>query len=209
MSNDLLLRVPSELIEALSARVADHILERMQDEFAPSTGRWMRTHEAAEYLGWTRSALYKQLARRSIPHYKIDRTLLFKRDDLDAWIRQHRVEPFDAPMLDPRKSAGRRPTAQTAHGAHRRRAGQRSLPPPVEASSEDKARWAHQLELSPAELDEMDPREFRRQWEARNRRLDEAGVFDRIDELQEKYGALEQMTLTELIRAVGDLATHV
>jgi len=55
----------------------------------------------------------------------------------------------------------------------------------------------------------MDPREFRRQWEARNRRLDEAGVFDRIDELQEKYGALEQMTLTELIRAVGDLATHV
>jgi len=67
MSNELLLPVPDELIEALSARVADRILERMNDEFAPSSGRWMRTHEAAEYLGWTRSALYKQLARRSIP----------------------------------------------------------------------------------------------------------------------------------------------
>ncbi len=28
-----------------------------------------------------------------MPHYKVDRTLLFKRDELDNWLGEHRVEP--------------------------------------------------------------------------------------------------------------------
>jgi excisionase family DNA binding protein len=81
-----------DLLEALSVRVAELILERIQTDLAPTSNRWMRTKEAAEYLGWTRSALYTQVSQRSIPHYKIERTLLFKREDLDAWMAEHRVE---------------------------------------------------------------------------------------------------------------------
>lgn len=55
----------------------------------------MRTKEAAEYLGLTRGALYSRIAQ--IPHYRFERMLPFRREELDAWVEQHRVEPPRAP----------------------------------------------------------------------------------------------------------------
>lgn len=53
----------------------------------------------------------------------------------------------------------------------------------------------------------MSPTEFRKAWDARNQRLEEGGVFARIDELIDAYGwdVVDKMTAGELIKAVADL----
>ena len=87
----LVLPIPDEVLDAIADRVASIVVERLGDELRPPTARWMRTNEAAEYLGLSRGALYERIGR--IPHHKIDRMLLFRRDDLDAWLAEHRREP--------------------------------------------------------------------------------------------------------------------
>lgn len=107
--------IPSDVLDAIAERVADIVIERLSDELRPTTGRWMRTREAAEYLGLTRSPLYSRIG--DVPHHKIDRLLLFKRDDLDAWLASHRREPdnpqtwvrHSEPIL---RSRPRKPTLQ-------------------------------------------------------------------------------------------------
>ena len=37
--------------------------------------------------------MYRRVARMAMPHYKVDGILLFKRDELDAWLEQYREEP--------------------------------------------------------------------------------------------------------------------
>jgi len=53
----------------------------------------------------------------------------------------------------------------------------------------------------------MNPKEFERAWEARNERLREGRVFERIDELFQKLGTkgMEELQPSALIRAVEEL----
>lgn len=53
----------------------------------------------------------------------------------------------------------------------------------------------------------MSPKDFSQAWDARNERLREAGVFDRLGELDDKLGvnAVQGMRPGELIRAVKEL----
>lgn len=79
------LPVPHELIDALAERVADIILERVtHGTTGPIGSPWMRSAEAADYLGWSRKALYRRVSRKEMPDYKVDGILLFKRRELDA-----------------------------------------------------------------------------------------------------------------------------
>ena len=58
-----------------------------------ASSTWMRSSEAAQYLGWSRSALHNRVSRSAMPHYKVDGILLFRRDELDGWLEQYREEP--------------------------------------------------------------------------------------------------------------------
>src|SRR5207248_10022242 len=122
---------------------------------APVSARWMQTKDAAAYLGWNRSALYSRAARGEIPVYRVDRMLLFRRDELDAWMENHRREAVDAPEFDLARSVigveqaeqqrARRPSAQTSGTvAKTRKRRERPLPPPIGGTEQDKDRWAQQ-----------------------------------------------------------------
>jgi excisionase family DNA binding protein len=98
--------------------VAEIVLAEMADDMRPSQGRWLRAKEAAEYLGLTRSALYSRVHSQAIPHYKVEGILIFKRDELDRRIEEHRVEARDAYRypVERRHRATTALTARTTRG---------------------------------------------------------------------------------------------
>ncbi len=221
---DIRLPIPDELIDELARRVAEIVLREVDADLRPSQGRWLRAKEAADYLGWTRGALYARVHAQSIPHYKVDRTLLFKRDELERWLEEHRVEPWSSlDFREPRtrfSPAGvsaqrpKRPRSQGIPGGAEdplkkppRQKRERPLPPPLGGSEEHKNSWARGLEITRAELDEMSPRDFDKAWKGRAERLEAAGVFEQIDALYEKYGEdiFSSMSPSELIEAVRGL----
>lgn len=55
--------------------------------------KYLTSEEAAEYIGTTRSYLYKlALQQHKIPYYSpTGRKMLFKREELDEWIESSRV----------------------------------------------------------------------------------------------------------------------
>ncbi len=69
------------------------------------------------------------------------------------------------------------------------------------------ASWAHQLEITRGELDEMSPTIFGKAWDKRNECLRDGGVFEYVTELSDAHGwdVIQKMTASELIRAVADL----
>jgi excisionase family DNA binding protein len=217
------LPVPQQLIDAIAERVADIILDRLADgTLGPSAGRWMRSAEAADYLGLSRSALYDRVSRKALPHYKVDGILLFKRDELDAWFEQYREEPREPLSVPPPPATSRRQRRKPSQATGVRSLDEpsadeqvkqkstkrpRPLPPPIGGDEKHKDHWARELEITRAELDEMSPSDFRKAWDARNTRLEEGGVFAHLDELTDAHGwaVIDKMTAGELIKAVADL----
>ncbi len=50
--------------------------------------------EAAEYLGLSRDQLKRLTSARGIPFHKLNaRCIRFDADELDQWMREHRVAP--------------------------------------------------------------------------------------------------------------------
>lgn len=54
--------------------------------------QFLSVEEAAQYANLSVKYIYKLTHTKQIPHYKPNRKLYFKRDDLDAWLMSHRVE---------------------------------------------------------------------------------------------------------------------
>jgi excisionase family DNA binding protein len=178
-------------------RVADILLDRLADAPRSSgSGGWMRSGEAAQYLGWSRSAVYDRVSRKAMPHYKVDGMLLFRRNELDAWLEQYREDTRESDA-EPPSGAGRRlPRARTIarqpiaaevdeHELPKKSKSRqpRRLPPPLGGDEHHKDEWARALEITRAELDEMSPSNFRKAWDARNKRLEDGGVFEYLTEL--------------------------
>ncbi len=51
--------------------------------------------ELADYLGIKRSNLYSKVERKEIPHYRVGRLILFKKEEIDAFMAGRRVEVMD------------------------------------------------------------------------------------------------------------------
>ena len=180
----------------------------------------MRSAEVAQYLGWSRKSVYRRVARMEMPHYKIDGILLFKRDELDAWLEQFREEAGQRETLRVPPAATRRPPRTRAVARQPVAAEVRKddlpekskprapRPIPLGGDEQHKDEWARQLEITRAELDEMSPPRFRKAWDERNKRLEDGGVFEYLTELTDAHGwnVIEKMTASELIRAVADLS---
>jgi excisionase family DNA binding protein len=78
------------IMAAVETRVDERVNERLQ-ELRQSL--WMTVAEAAQYLRVGTSRIYKLTAADEIPHCKQDGRLYFDREELDAWMREHRRGP--------------------------------------------------------------------------------------------------------------------
>jgi len=52
----------------------------------------IRIEEAAEFLRVAKSTVYEYIYKKIIPHYKVDKKLYFKKDELVDWITKRRVK---------------------------------------------------------------------------------------------------------------------
>ena len=44
------------------------------------------------FLGIKKSTLYEWIVQKKVPHYKVGRLVKFKRDDLEAWLKENGQE---------------------------------------------------------------------------------------------------------------------
>jgi excisionase family DNA binding protein len=77
------------LSEQISERVADQIVAQLAERDNGNESPWLSIDAAAAHLDWPKQRLYKLTAQGAIPHYKHDGRLLFRRDELDQWLRMH------------------------------------------------------------------------------------------------------------------------
>ena len=87
----------SAIVDALLAELDDRALDALAESLAPRlatrlTGAaerdpWIDVAEAAKYLACPKSRIYALVSARRIPHQKDGSRVLFRRDELDDWIR--------------------------------------------------------------------------------------------------------------------------
>jgi excisionase family DNA binding protein len=77
------------LIDALDGDALDTLAERLLPRLeAPAhTDGWLTVGEAAGYLRCPKSRLYSLVSARRIPFVKDGSRTLFRRSELDAWLR--------------------------------------------------------------------------------------------------------------------------
>jgi excisionase family DNA binding protein len=49
--------------------------------------RWLSVDEIAEYLGVSKDTVYTWVTSKGMPGHKVGRFWKFKREDVDAWVR--------------------------------------------------------------------------------------------------------------------------
>jgi predicted DNA-binding transcriptional regulator AlpA len=60
----------------------------------PKDSEWWTAAETAEYIRHPLSTLYVMNSQRTgPPRYRIGRKVLYRRDEVIAWMKSHRVEP--------------------------------------------------------------------------------------------------------------------
>ena len=74
--------VPPELFERIAERAAELVTER-----DGATDPWLTVAEAAEHLRCTPSRMYSLVSARRIPFHKDGSRTLFRRSELDEWVR--------------------------------------------------------------------------------------------------------------------------
>jgi hypothetical protein len=79
------IEVPDEVVEAIAARAAEIVLERLQRQPA---SRWLYgAKAAADYLGWPIKRVHNKVATGGLPHHRSDGRLMFSTTELDRGIR--------------------------------------------------------------------------------------------------------------------------
>src|SRR5579859_2760183 len=78
------LLVDEALIEPIAARVAEIAVDQLLDERRLASPWLTGAAAAADYLGWPVERVYKRI--RSLPHYRDGNLLMFRREELDAFI---------------------------------------------------------------------------------------------------------------------------
>ena len=77
--------MPPELIEAVAQRAAELLAERQGA--GDSGDGWLTVGEAAEHLRCPVSRIYSLTSARRIPFEKDGSRTLFRRSELDEWVR--------------------------------------------------------------------------------------------------------------------------
>ncbi|MEK6328247.1 MAG: helix-turn-helix domain-containing protein [Actinomycetota bacterium] len=83
LDHSLSVAVPAPLIEAIAMRAAELVGERLTAEREP----WIRVEEAAEHLACKTNRIYALASAGRIPCRRDGARLLFRRSELDAWLK--------------------------------------------------------------------------------------------------------------------------
>jgi excisionase family DNA binding protein len=78
----LSVELPDDVLEQIAERAAAIVAKRQQ----PATTPWLSTRAAAEYLCCTPDRVHDLVSLRKLVPRRDGRRLLFKRDDLDAYL---------------------------------------------------------------------------------------------------------------------------
>jgi excisionase family DNA binding protein len=81
---NLALELPDELVEHIAQRAAELLAERQQANTSP----WLDAKAAAEYLSAPVSRIHDLVQLRKLSPHRDGRRLLFKREDLDACLKE-------------------------------------------------------------------------------------------------------------------------
>lgn len=72
------------------------IADRVSANISGNTKEVLTSEEAARYMGFSRSHLYKLTMRREIPHFKpTGKYVYFSRAELDQWMQNNRIATVD------------------------------------------------------------------------------------------------------------------
>jgi excisionase family DNA binding protein len=79
----------AELTDADLDALAERLAPRLTDRLSPVSGStaWLTVPTAAEYLSCPTSRLYALVSAKRIPFYKDGSRTLFRREELDEWVR--------------------------------------------------------------------------------------------------------------------------
>jgi excisionase family DNA binding protein len=72
--------------------VADRVAALLAERVPPERDGYLGVEGAAKYLGRPKSRIYELVAAKRLRHYRDGRSLLFRREDLDAVLRVRGVE---------------------------------------------------------------------------------------------------------------------
>jgi excisionase family DNA binding protein len=79
----LALVVPAEFVNAIAEEVAG----RLSELFPAPAEPYLSVDQAAEYLACNRRRIYDLVERDTLPHYRDGKRLLFRRAELDGYVR--------------------------------------------------------------------------------------------------------------------------
>ena len=69
----MLRRIPNRILQALEPHMDD---------------RWLSVDEIADYLGVAKDTIYTWVTSKGMPGHKVGRFWKFKKQDVDAWVRE-------------------------------------------------------------------------------------------------------------------------
>lgn len=85
------------LLNGIGLALPPEILDRLADALAERTGvtpsPWMSADRAAEYLDVPKKRIQNLTSAGRIPHHKEGGRVLYRRDELDAWLAEHYEGP--------------------------------------------------------------------------------------------------------------------
>lgn len=67
-------------------------LDRIEQLTLISSKTVLDLTEAAAFTGYSESHLYNLTSRKTVPHYKKNRKLYFKKSELEDWLLEHKVK---------------------------------------------------------------------------------------------------------------------
>jgi len=80
-----------ELADIITANVTANVSKKVTANVVNCTKEVLTSAEAAEYMGVSKSYLYKLTMRQQIPHYKpTGKMCYFNRLELEKWLQRHR-----------------------------------------------------------------------------------------------------------------------
>src|SRR3954463_7896256 len=81
------LELDDRLLDALADRLADKLAARLAPPGALAATPWMSAQAAADYIGCSLSRVRKLTMLGDLPTHRDGGRVLYRRDDLDAYIR--------------------------------------------------------------------------------------------------------------------------
>jgi hypothetical protein len=84
--SELRLTLGPDALERIAERAAEIVLDRLREQQA-SSWRWLCGAKAiADYLGWTRGAVYKRAHEMPVHRVGVGLGLAARTDELDRWL---------------------------------------------------------------------------------------------------------------------------